>query len=69
MSGKWQKTGLQIARCLISEGDDGQVGVKGWHDACAVAGMVRQTQHRVLQTLLARGEMVLDGELLRLPNS
>ena len=66
--GKWQDVGLGIARRLAGRSDDGQVTMEAWRDACEAAGMVRQNQHRVLQSLTERGEVVLDGGLLSLPD-
>lgn len=66
--GKWQDVGLGIARRLAGRSDDGQVTMEAWRDACEAAGMVRQNQHRVLQSLTERGEIVVDGGLLSLPD-
>jgi len=65
MSGKWQKTGLELAHRLAKQG---QVTIEAWRDACAAIGMTRQTQSRVLQTLTDRNELIVTGELLSPPN-
>ncbi|MEX0652962.1 MAG: helicase RepA family protein [Phycisphaeraceae bacterium] len=62
--GKWQEVGLSIARRLIRRGGDGQVTVDAWRDACEREGMVRQNQHRVLEALSKRGDIIVtDGEM------
>ncbi|MCL2645593.1 MAG: helicase RepA family protein [Phycisphaerales bacterium] len=66
MSGKWQKTGLEIAHRLAKH--NGQVTMEAWRAACTSAGMVRQNLHRVLQVLADRGEIIVTGELLSIPN-
>jgi hypothetical protein len=65
--GKWQALGLEVARRLISEGDDGQVGVKDWHVACEAAGMRQSTRYNVLAKLRAKGSLELNGETLSAP--
>ncbi len=66
--GKWQQLGLTIARRLIAEGDDGQVTVDAWRKACTSVGMVRQNQHRVMEALVERGEIIVTNGALTLPN-
>ena len=62
--GKWQEVGLSIARRLIRRGGDGQVTIDTWRDACEREGMVRQNQHRVLEALSKRGDIIVtDGEM------
>jgi len=65
MRGKWQTIGLNIAHRLAACNEDGQVPIDTWRDQCSEAGMVRQNQHRVLQALSERGDLVVTGELLR----
>jgi hypothetical protein len=65
--GKWQEIGLNVARHLTGHSKDGKVTIDAWRDACAAAGMARQNQHRIMQSLADRGEIVLNNELLSLP--
>jgi len=65
--GKWQALGLEVARRLISEGDDGQTNVKLWHAACEAAGMQQSTRYDVLAKLRAKGALELNGEALSSP--
>jgi len=67
--GKWQQVGLNVARRLIARCEDGLVAIETWREACAKAGMVRQNQHRVLESLCDRGEIIIDGGFLSLENS
>ena len=66
--GKWQEIGLSVARRLAGHSKDGKVTIDAWRDACDAAGMVRQNQHRIMQSLTDRGEIVLSNELLSLPD-
>jgi hypothetical protein len=65
--GRWQEVGLAIARSLISRGDDGQVAVEAWREACQRAGMVRQNQHRVLDALTTHGDLIVTDGQMSLP--
>lgn len=64
--GKWQKIGLQIAKRLAAGAEGRAVTMEAWRQACAEAGMVRQNQYRVLQALVERGEIVVDGQRVSL---
>ncbi|HRX83502.1 MAG TPA: helicase RepA family protein [Phycisphaerae bacterium] len=65
--GKWQKMGLEIAKRLIGEGDDGQAGVADWHTACETAGMRQSTRYSVLAKLHDRGVINVDGDTMSIP--
>jgi len=67
--GKWQHVGLKVAQRLTARCEDGQVAIETWREACAKAGMVRQNQHRVLESLCDRGEITVEGGFLSLENS
>jgi AAA domain len=67
--GKWQEVGLAVARRLTARSEDGQVAIDAWRDECGAAGMVRQNQHRVLDALAKRGQIIVTGEALGLPTS
>ncbi|MBI1338075.1 MAG: AAA family ATPase [Phycisphaera sp.] len=67
--GKWQRLGLKIAKRLIADNDGGEVAIESWRDECLRAGMVRQNQHRVMQALLERGEIIVAGESMSLPTA
>lgn len=62
--GKWQDVGFAVARRLIATGDDGCVSIDAWRDECQAAGMVRQNQHRVLDALVKRGDIVVGDDTL-----
>jgi hypothetical protein len=64
--GKWQEVGLAVARKLIASNNDGLSPLDAWREACAKAGMVRQNQHRVLDALVKRGEIIVTGDFLSL---
>jgi len=64
--GHWQEIGLTIARRLTAQSEDGLVAIEDWRDECKAAGMVRQNQHRVLQALSERGQIVVSGDALSL---
>jgi hypothetical protein len=62
--GKWQDVGFAIARRLIAASDDGRVSIDTWRDECKAVGMIRQNQHRVLDALANRDEIIVtDGQL------
>ena len=62
--GRWQDVGFAVARRLVGASDDGCVSVDAWRDECQAAGMVRQNQHRVLDALVNRDEIIVtDGQL------
>jgi hypothetical protein len=62
--GRWQDVGFAVARRLVAAGDDGCVSIDAWRDECQAAGMVRQNQHRVLDALVNRDEIIVtDGQL------
>jgi len=65
--GKWQKTGLKIAKRLIGEGDDGLASVAEWHQACEAAGMRQSTRYNVLASLHDQGAINVDGDILSSP--
>ena len=65
--GKALTLGLDVARRLVLEADDGRVGLKEWHDACQAAGMQPSTRYSVLGKLRERGEIDIDGEALCVP--
>jgi len=67
--GRWQQLGLDIAKRLVAEGDDGQVMIDIWRRACTEAGMVRQNQHRVLEALANRGDITVTNGALNLLNN
>jgi len=67
--GKWQQLGLNIARQLVANGDDGQATIDDWRKACLDAGMVRQNQHRVLEALANRGEISVTNGVLNVMNN
>lgn len=67
--GRWQEAGLAVARRLIATSDDGRVTVDAWRDECQQAGMIRQNQHRVLQKLSERGEIIVADGAISLPNA
>jgi hypothetical protein len=67
--GKWQQVGIEVARRLISQGDDVQASVKDWHLACDAAGMPRSTRYDVLAKLHAQGIVTVDGERIEMPDS
>jgi len=67
--GKWSKIGLEIARRLVLEGDDGRASLKAWHAACDAVGMRPSSRYDVLARLEARGEIELDGDVLGIPVS
>ncbi|MCC7193366.1 MAG: AAA family ATPase [Phycisphaeraceae bacterium] len=64
MSGKWQKTGLKIAKRLVGEGDDGQASVSDWHKACEAAGMRQSTRYSVLAKLHEQRLINVDGDVI-----
>jgi len=66
--GKWQKHGLDIAKRLVEQSDTGWVDVFEWRSASGEAGMSRQTQLRVLETMAEYGEIVRHGDRIKLPN-
>ena len=66
--GKWQKHGLDIAKSLVEQSQTGWVDVFEWRSASGEAGMSRQTQLRVLETMAEYGEIVRHGDRIRLPN-
>ena len=66
--GKWQQVGLDIAKRLAADGDDGQATVDAWRQGCTKVGMVRQNQHRVLEALAERGEIIVTNGVISLPN-
>jgi hypothetical protein len=65
--GKALTLGLDVARRLVLEADDGRVGLKEWHDACQAAGMQPSTRYSVLGKLRERGEIDINGEALCVP--
>jgi len=65
--GKWQDVGFGVARRLIAASDDECVPIDAWRDECHAAGMVRQNQHRVLDALVNRDEIIVTDGLLSLP--
>ncbi|MBN2583967.1 MAG: AAA family ATPase [Planctomycetes bacterium] len=65
--GKWQEVGLAVARQLVAGSDDGAAAIDTWREKCEAAGMVRQNQHRVLQSLARQGEVIVSGEIISLP--
>lgn len=65
--GKWQEVGLMVARRLIAT--DGLLTMNTWRDACTAAGMVRQNQHRVLDALVKRGDLIVSHDEISLPNT
>ncbi len=67
MGGKWQRHGLEIAKRLVGESDDGCVDVFAWRSASTEAGMGSQTQIRVLEALAEYGEIVRQGNRLTVP--
>jgi len=66
--GKWQTMGMEIARRLVAQDDDGQASVKDWHLACDEAGMPRSTRYDVLAKLMAQGMVVVSGERIEVPD-
>jgi len=67
--GKWQQLGLDIARQLVANGDDGPVAIDDWRKVCQDAGMVRQNQHRVLEALTNRGEIIVTNGAINILNN
>lgn len=67
--GKWQQVGLTVARRLIAQSGDGQVAIDVWREGCEQAGMVRQNQHRVLEGLSKRKEIIVREGALSLPTT
>jgi len=65
--GKWQDVGFTAARRLIVASDNGQVAIDAWRDECKEAGMIPQNQHRVLDALIQRGEVIVTDGALSLP--
>jgi len=65
--GKWQKMGLQIAKRLIGEGDDGRASVADWHQACETAGMRQSTRYSVLAKLHEQRLINVDGDIMSSP--
>ncbi|NLD86583.1 MAG: AAA family ATPase [Actinomycetales bacterium] len=66
--GKWQQTGLRIARRLAARNEDRTVAIDAWRVACEKEGMARQNQFRVLQSLADRGVIVVEDGSISLPN-
>jgi len=62
--GKWQDVGVAVARRLIATGDDGYVSIDTWREECKTAGMVRQNQLRVLDSLVERGDIAVTDDTL-----
>ncbi|MFB3894510.1 MAG: AAA family ATPase [Phycisphaerae bacterium] len=62
--GKWQQLGLEVARRLVADGDDGQASVKDWHDECEKVGMRQSTRYHVLTKLHAQGALAVSGDTL-----
>lgn len=62
--GKGMTLGMEVARRLVLEADDGWVELKDWHAACQAAGMQSSTRYSVLARLQAQGEIDIDGEAL-----
>lgn len=67
--GKWSAIGLEIARRLVLESDDGHASLKTWHAVCNDVGMRPSSRYDVLTRLQARGEIVLKGDVLGTPVS
>lgn len=64
--GKWQDVGIAVARRLLLANGAEQISIDLWRDECKAAGMVRQNQHRVLESLSKRGDLIVEGESLSL---
>lgn len=62
--GKWQQVGLDIAKRLAAEGEDGQASVKDWHAQCEKVGMRQSTRYHVLAKLHAQGALAVSGDAL-----
>ncbi len=62
--GKWQQLGLEVARRLVADGDDGQASVKDWHDECEKVGMRQSTRYHVLAKLHEQGALAVSGDTL-----
>ncbi|MFW5690837.1 MAG: hypothetical protein ACOCXY_03415, partial [Planctomycetota bacterium] len=62
--GKWQDVGVAVARRLVATSDDGCVSIDTWRDECKTAGMVRQNQLRVLDSLVERGDIAVTDDTL-----
>jgi len=66
--GKWQEVGLDTVKRLAADGDDGQVTVDAWRKSCMEVGMVRQNQHRVLEALAERGDIIVTNGVISVSN-
>ena len=62
--GKWQDVGVAVARRLIATSDNGYVSIDTWREECKTAGMVRQNQLRVLDSLVERGDIAVTDDTL-----
>jgi hypothetical protein len=62
--GKWQDVGVAVARRLVATSDDGCVSIDTWREECKTAGMVRQNQLRVLDSLVERGDIAVTDDTL-----
>ncbi|MBN2582002.1 MAG: AAA family ATPase [Planctomycetes bacterium] len=62
--GKWQDVGVAVARRLVATSEDGCVSIDTWREECKTAGMVRQNQLRVLDSLVERGDIAVTDDTL-----
>nr|OQB78879.1 MAG: hypothetical protein BWX88_05040 [Planctomycetes bacterium ADurb.Bin126] len=62
--GRWQQLGLDVAKRLLADGDDGQASVKEWHAECEKVGMRQSTRYNVLAKLHEQGAVVVAGDAL-----
>ena len=60
--GKWQKVGLQVAKELMSNNENGQANIADWHEQCKSLGMGKSTRYRVMDKLESQNEIHVGKE-------